>query len=70
MRQKWIEQSAKVGTVQLVEQKDNRYLYVTKSKSYDGRSAMWHVWVDDKWLTCTSDYQLAIRKFKGEEYDK
>lgn len=69
MREKWIARSAETGIIQLVDStKDGRYLYVTKSKDYDGRASMWHVWQDDKWLICTPNYHLATRKFEeGEE---
>ena len=63
MKSNWIKQSAKTGTIQLVESCDGRELYVTHSKDYDGRSSMWHVWEGEKWLICTPDYHAALHKF-------
>lgn len=68
MREKWIASFTRDKTIQLINSKDNRYLYVTGSRTYDGRSSMYHVWQENKWLICTPDYRLACRKFEeGEE---
>ena len=75
MREKWIEQSAKMGVIEIISQKYNNYLYVTRSKTYDGRSSMYHVWHENSWKYCGTNFTEANEIFynlckAGEEDDK
>lgn len=44
MRENWIKSFAKTGIIELIASKGDVYFYSTRSKDYDGRSTMYHVW--------------------------
>ena len=67
MREKWIEQSAKTGVIERIDNSGDVYFYVTHAKDYDGRASMYHVWRGNKWLCCTADYRYAAELFDKEK---
>lgn len=68
MRENWIKSFAKTGIIELIASKGDVYFYTTRSKDYDGRSPMYHVWDDDKWVYC-GEYKQAYRKYTGLTHD-
>ena len=69
-QQKWISTFGPDKIIQLVERnkKNNKSLYVTYSKEYDGRARTYHVWKEDRWLYCGMSYEAAM-EYMHEDYD-